>query len=324
MADLETVRSANIAAKQQLLNGLKLNSAGLTGNKRQSKANHTILPRKKQRLTVPVLPERASARIASSAVRPSYKEDTNIKYEITSTGTKSRAVKVVKHRPELHVLEEQSKAVDADVLQNGWKDWKVTAKPPTRDEYGTFRFEDAPSFLPNKSPEEMLREGVFGGSYFRPLRSKRLGIVVEDDWKELPSEWIEGLNVSTHLINSEYDADINKYKAKCGQSIEEWEAAGWIAHEFDIRGWFQWFCRFYQGRRCEDDDRQISRWSRCVGEKGRWKRALLTKYRTMGVRHVFDDGEDEETKEVSPVIHQTCLQWAIEITQHDLDALWDP
>lgn len=323
MADFETLRRANIAEKQKLLNGLKLNSANLPRSKRQSNARDSQPPRKKQKVAVTVLPERASARIASSVSRPSYKEETTIRYETVPARTKSRPAKATRHGSEPNGVEEQSKAVDVEALLDGWKKWDVTADPPTRDEYGVFRFDDAPSFSPNKSPEEMLREGVFGGSYFRPLRSKRLGIVIEDDWKELPVNWIQGLNVSTYLINSEYDAEINKYKVKCGQSIEEWEAAGWIAHEFDVRGWFQWYCRFYQGRRCEDDERQISRWSRCVGEKGRWKRALLSKYRAMGVRHVFDDGEDEETKEVSPVIHQTCLQWAIEVTQHDLDALWD-
>lgn len=146
--------------------------------------------------------------------------------------------------------------------------------------------------------------------------------MVEDDWKELPEEWIEDLDPNMYLMNPSYDQSVNKFGVACGQSIEEWEAAGWIAHEYDVRGWFQWYCRFFQGRRCEDDERQISRWRKCVGETGRWRRILLKKYLAMGVREVFDDGEDEDVREVSPVIHQTCHHWAYEVRQDDLDRAW--
>jgi hypothetical protein len=184
-----------------------------------------------------------------------------------------------------------------------------------------FHFEDEESFTPNKSPEEMLREGVFGGSYFRPLRSRKLGIVIEGDWEELPKEWISGLNVERYLTNPEYDAEINKFHRSCGQSIEEWEAAGWISHEHDVRGWFQWYCRFFQGRRCDDDERQISRWRKCVGETGRFKRTLLKQYGRAGVRTVEEDDEDEDDERpgISPVVSQTCLHWAFEVRQDDLD-----
>lgn len=131
---------------------------------------------------------------------------------------------------------------DSDVAATvaGWVEWTPQADPPTRDSEGTFRFEDEPTFTPNKSPEEMIREGAFGGSFWRPLKSRRLGIIVEDDWKELPHEWIEGLDVDTFLVSPDYNPEINKYKVACGQSIEEWEAAGWIDHRHDVRGWFQW------------------------------------------------------------------------------------
>ena len=168
----------------------------------------------------------------------------------------------------------------------------------------------------------MLREGCFGGSYWRPLHSRRLGTSVVDDYKELPSSWYSGLDVSKFLTSPTYDIEINKYKVASGQSIEEWEAAGWINHTYDVRGWFQWYCRFYMGRRCDDDERQISRWKKCVGETGRWRRMLLKKYVTMGIREVFDDGEDEEGIDVSPVMHQTCHHWAYEVRQGDLEIFW--
>lgn len=165
-----------------------------------------------------------------------------------------------------------------------------------------------------------MREGSFGGSYWRPLRSQKLGVTIENDWRELPSKWIESLDVETYLIRPGYDASANKFGVACGQSIEEWEAAGWINHTYDVRGWFQWYCRFFQGRRCDDDERQVGRWARCVGATGRWRRTLLRKYVQNGVKDVFDDGEQE--KEISPVIHQTCHHWAFEVRQDVLDEFW--
>jgi hypothetical protein len=154
------------------------------------------------------------------------------------------------------------------------------------------------------------------------LKSRKLGIVIEDDYKELPEAWTDGLDVSRYLTSPVYDAEVNKFKVACGQSIEEWEAAGWIDHDHDVRGWFQWYIRFLQGRRCNDDERQVSRWRKCVGETGRWRRMLLKKYMALGVRNVFDDGADEHTPKVSPVIHQTCHHWAFEVRQNILDEFW--
>jgi len=75
-----------------------------------------------------------------------------------------------------------------------------------------------------------------------------------------------------------------------------------------------------------EDERQVGRWARCVGPKGRWKRMLLKKYVEMGVRSVFDDEEgaeeEEDERKVSPVMHQTCLHWAYQVTQEDLDQAW--
>lgn len=279
---------------------------------------------KKRKIVLSKAPSRSSARIQEAGERPSYRDEPENVQE-------PRVVKKkVKSRngdapilAELEVEAQVTSPSDVDTIRENWSGWDATGPAPTRDgDVGTFHFEDYPLFLPNKSPEEMVREGCFGGSYWRPLKSRRLGIVVEGDWRELPPRWIEGLDVDRHLTNSDYDADINKYKVACGQSIEQWEASGWIMHEYDVRGWFQWYCRFFQGRRCLDDDRQVSRWRKCVGPTGRWKRMLLKAYLKKAVREVFDDGEDEDTKEVSPVMHQTCHHWAYEIKQHDLDEVW--
>ena len=66
------------------------------------------------------------------------------------------------------------------------------------------------------------------------------------------------------------------HQVKCGASLEEWESSGWM-HKQDPYGWFQWYCRFYQGRRTKDDVRQVGRWSKCAGPKGRWKNNLISK-----------------------------------------------
>lgn len=268
-------------------------------------------------------PSRVSARIASSTSVPVYNDE-----------TQEKSVRVA---PAKKVKKEQSNKADhtkdanisvpppvenVEDLRAGWTNWIPSTEPPFRDDESTFHFESHPDFTPNKSPEEMLREGCFGGSYFRPLYSKQLGITVTDDYKELPSSWIEGVDVGKFLTSPNYNADVNKFKVSCGQSIEEWEAAGWIRHTFDVRGWFQWYCRFFMGRRCEDDERQVGRWKRCVGENGRWRRLLLKKYVALGIKEVFDDGEDEEASEVSPVMHQTCFHWALEIRQPILDRHW--
>ena len=102
---------------------------------------------------------------------------------------------------------------------------------------------------------------------------------------------------------------MNKYKAKCGQTLEDWEGSGWITNH-DPYGWFQWYCRFFLGRRSADDARQISRWTGVAGAKGRWKTALCKKCVYANKR--FDD------QTVSPVIRQTMLHWAYEITEQDV------
>ena len=73
------------------------------------------------------------------------------------------------------------------------------------------------------------------------------------------------------------------------------------------------YCRFYSGRRTEDDERQIGRWRGVAGEKGRWKRALVNKIVKANKR--WDDAS------VSPVIRQTLLHWAHEITEAEFDAV---
>ena len=101
----------------------------------------------------------------------------------------------------------------------------------------------APDFTPDLTPQQMLELGVFGGVYMRDCRD------------EFPKEWF----AQAKLAPGKRDADLNYFGINASQSLHEWEQKGWI-YEEDPRGWFQWYCRYYMGRRCSDDDRQIKRW----------------------------------------------------------------
>ena len=319
ICDIEAQRQENIRRNKDHLKELGILYAPPSHDSDTAKRP----PAKKRKLEQSsLLPLRSSARIASAPAQPAYNEDEQIAVPVSrkksaKATAKSENNKAVKLEEAVEVP-----AKDVESLRAGWASWEAKAPHPTRDEESAYHFGDQPLFTPNKSPEEMMREGCFGGSYWRPLYSQRLGATIADDWQELPDAWISGLDISRFLTSQSYDSEVNKYKVASGQTIEQWEAAGWINHTYDTRGWFQWYCRFFMGRRCNDDERQISRWRKCVGETGRWRRMLLKKYLSMGIREVFDDGEEEEGHEVSPVMHQTCHHWAYELRQGDLERFW--
>jgi hypothetical protein len=185
-----------------------------------------------------------------------------------------------------------------------------TEPPPTRSADGEFHFRSHSDFKPNLSPEEVLRLGSFGGTYFRTIASSVTGKVHVDAHLELPAQWISGLNISKCIASPTYDAKVNKYKVKSGQDLRDWEESGWIVPQ-DPFGWFQFYCRFFQGRRTDDDDRQISRWCACAGDKGRWKANLAHK--------VASSGKDVDDPSISPVVRQTLQHWGYKLTAKDLE-----
>jgi hypothetical protein len=101
----------------------------------------------------------------------------------------------------------------------------------------------AKEFRPDLTPKEMLRLGVFGGRYMTDCRD------------EFPESWF------THakLSSGRRDATVNCFGVNASQSLATWWHNGWIRSQ-DPRGWFQWYCRYYMGRRSSDDTRQIRRW----------------------------------------------------------------
>jgi hypothetical protein len=100
-----------------------------------------------------------------------------------------------------------------------------------------------PEFTPELTPAQMLAMGVFGGKYMTDCRD------------EFPEEWFEHAKLSP----SGHDASLNFFGIGASKPLSYWIEKGWIYPE-DPRGWFQWYCRYYRGRRCEDDLRQIKRW----------------------------------------------------------------
>ncbi|XP_064618139.1 uncharacterized protein LOC135482197 [Liolophura sinensis] len=213
------------------------------------------------------------------------------------------------------VKTEQSKKVytkKIDPEQTEEEEIIFTANLPTRNKQGKLVFDDWLEFQPVLTPKEVLQAGSFGGTYFRPIQSGITGKKYDSKvWKELPRDWLDRLNVPKQVCSSSYDENVNKYKVKCGGSLQMWEESGWI-HKQDPYGWFQWYCRFYQGRRTADDERQIGRWLRCAGNKGRWRNNLISKC-------VKSDRNFNDTS-VSPVVRQTLQHWAYTLTEADFKA----
>jgi hypothetical protein len=91
------------------------------------------------------------------------------------------------------------------------------------------------------------------------------------------------------------------------------QSSGWIS-DADPYGWFQWYCRFFQGRRCSDDDRQIARWKGVAGPKGRFKSQLCNK---IAAASLLRDNALNDVS-ISPVIRQTLFHWGLLITDQVL------
>ena len=99
-------------------------------------------------------------------------------------------------------------------------------------------------FNPELTPSDMLELGVFGGKY------------LNDCQNEFPKTWF----LNAKLANSKKDINLNFFKVDASLPLKIWNDKGWIYSD-DPRGWFQWYCRYYRGRRLElEDKRQIKRW----------------------------------------------------------------
>lgn len=163
-------------------------------------------------------------------------------------------------------------------------------------------FHDYPDFTPTLSPFQMLEWGVFGGTYFNS------GHV----FLQLPSELREKIkNIPTkQYALSSPRKEINKFGVLAGKSREWWDERDLINYKYDSEGWFHWYCNFYYGRRCPDDNRQIKRWqnyntrhkagyySRLIKKGGQFKKLLTD-------------------PTILPKYKQSLTQWAIDPTDFD-------
>ena len=123
--------------------------------------------------------------------------------------------------------------VVCDLMQQNYR-YRLTAEPGS---------DFAPDFRPELTPAEMLALGVFGGRYMTDCR------------EEFPASWFR----HARLCHEAQLPELNYFGVNASQPLSLWRERGWI-HPDDPRGWFQWYCRYYLGRRSEDDRRQIQRW----------------------------------------------------------------
>lgn len=178
-----------------------------------------------------------------------------------------------------------------------------------------------PDFKPNLTPSQIFRLGSFmdQGGYWRPIYSSVAKKAFKNPHKEFPPKWWTGVDEAMLVGEAAKSstakggkvsatASSNRYGVKCGQRLDDWEHKGWIKAQ-DPYGWVQWYCRFFQGRRSPDDQRQIQRWLNLTGPKGRFKRMLANTVKAKKKR--FDD------ESVSPVVRQVLLHWGYQLSAAD-------
>ena len=151
-------------------------------------------------------------------------------------------------------------------------------------------------FKPRLTPYEMIEAGVFGGAYFSP----NAGPVVKS---EIDFKLFEGLDKNLYE-KDKYSPKLNKFKTRSGLNFEQWTGYNWM-HKDDPYGWFEWYCKYYSGRRHEDDNRQIKRWQDISGPNGRWRKRIY------GMIHETGNWNS------SPRIQQTLLHWSYMVNELD-------
>ena len=182
---------------------------------------------------------------------------------------------------------------------------------PKRRSDGSLIFKDYSKFRPNLTPRQMFQMGSFGGTYWRPIYSGVLKKKLKNQHKKYPKEWWEGIP-ENHLSSKKYNKKLNKYGVKVGTSLKFWESKDWInkSHPY---GWVQWYCDFYQGKRSSDDKRQIDRWVKLAGKKGRFFKYLVSLILKKGTKN------DLQNPKISPKIRQVLQHWGYVITEKDFD-----
>ena len=155
-------------------------------------------------------------------------------------------------------------------------------------------------FGANNSPVKVIKEGAFGGTYFRVIYLGINGKWCRKSWKE----YDQFKNIDQKFYCSAYyDVSVNKYGVKCGTSLRFWENKGWI-NEIDPYGWFQWYFRYWLDRRSEDDERQINRWKK-----------IVSRFRSKLVKMIKDAGSKFGDYSITSKIRLILLHWGYELTE---------
>ena len=135
--------------------------------------------------------------------------------------------------PDPQTANTPQKVVVNDLMQ---KNYRYELSEPMGENFDT-------RFKPELTPAQMLKMGVFGGRY------------MTDCLEEYPDDWFSSAKLSSQVRKPV----LNFFNVDASKPLSYWEEKGWI-HDDDPRGWFQWYCRYFMGRRHADDERQIKRW----------------------------------------------------------------
>ena len=158
------------------------------------------------------------------------------------------------------------------------------------------------NFIPIKAPIKIIKEGAFGGTYFRDICSGINEKWYKSSWKE----FVHLKNVDAKFYASDcYDVNMNKYGVKFGTSVRFCENKDWT-NEIDPCGCFQWYFRYWLGRWSEDDKRQINRWKK-----------IVNRFRVKLVKMIREAGSDADDYLISPKFRQILLPWDYELKEED-------
>ena len=174
---------------------------------------------------------------------------------------------------------------------------------PTKNSNGEIVFKDYLDFRPNLTPIEIFQLGSFGGTYWRPIHSSVTSKKYKNRHLDYPKSWWKGISddwLTSHWV--EYNKSINKYNVAVGTTLEFWEENKWITKNHP-------YCDFYQGKRCPDDEWQISRWKKTAGPNSRFRKWLINM--------INDKNTKYNDYEVSPKIRQTLQHWGYQLTSKD-------
>ena len=144
-------------------------------------------------------------------------------------------------------------------------------------------------FTPYISPLDVIKKGAFCGRYFGDIYSR----VNNKFYKSSVKEFDELKNIDKKYCSDFYDVRLNYYGVEVGTSLKFWEIKEWIK-ETDPYGWFQWYFRYWKGRRSRDDKRQISRWKRIVS-------------RFVGILKEIN-GKNKDSKKIRQILLLRCYE----------------